>query len=74
MEQTRMVKPLVMEKQQQTARYVMSRAVTQFVQTFTYQASRNSTPMVMLGIGSPLETPPHSSSKTGSVKMKSLRN
>ena len=48
------------------------RAVTQFVQIFTFQISRNSTPMVMLEMemGSPLETPLHSSSKTGSVKIK----
>ena len=50
------------------------RAVNQFVQTFTFQISRNSTAMVMLEMGSPLETPLHSSSKTGSVKMKTLRN
>ena len=36
----------------------------------TIQISRNLTPMVMLEMGSPLETPLHSSSKTGSVKMK----
>ena len=41
------------------------------VQMYTFEISRrNSTPMVMLEIGSLQETPLHSSSKTGSVKMK----
>ena len=76
MEQTRMVKPLVMEKQHRTTRYVKSEPSLSLCKylVFTYQASRNSTPMVMLEMGSPLETPLHSSSKTGSVKMKTLRN
>ena len=75
MEQTRMAKPLVMEEQQQqrTTRYVKSEPSISLCK-FTFQISRNSTPMVMLEMGSPLETPLHSSSKTGSVKMKTLRN